>query len=455
MEKALQLAEQQQDRFFRQLIDLLRIPSISLDSEFHPAVLRAAEWNADRLRALGATRVQVLPVGDQQAVLGEITGSKSAQTLLVYGHYDVMPADPIEAWSSEPFEPVVRDNYVYARGASDMKAQLVAFYSAVDCLQQANGVPLKLVFLLDGAEESGSDALDDFIRDQADRLACDFCLNLDGNILGPDQPSLTYAVRGIAYFELHVRGPERDLHSGKFGGPVDNPALVLCEVIGKMRDDHGRVSLPGFYDPVRPLSAEERAALADLPTDEAWWKRSAGVRALRREEDFTATELATAQPTLNINSLLAGHTGPGAKTVIPASAMAKISMRLVPDQTAAQVEASLIEHLHTHMPDTVEWELRELPGIRPAIMDREAPQVKAAARALRDTWGVEPLFVREGASVPINSQVAEFLGAGSINMGFGLPDDNFHAPDERMNLTVFRRGIEAYIRYLQELGRLS
>jgi acetylornithine deacetylase/succinyl-diaminopimelate desuccinylase-like protein len=453
MERAIEFAIHHQDDFLQQLIEIVRIPSISTDAQYRGEVQRAAEWNADRLRDLCAADVEICPVGEQQVVLGKIRGPETAQTLLIYGHYDVMPVDPIELWHSEPFEPLMRDGCLYARGTSDMKAQLVAFYSAVQCIQEVGEMPVNLLFLLDGAEEAGSEALDDFIRTNADRLACDFCLNLDGNILGPEQPSLTYAVRGIAYFELIVRGPDRDLHSGKFGGPVDNPALVLCEIIGGMRDINGRVTLPGFYDPVRPLADEERSALAKLPTDDEWWKRSAGVRALRREDDFTATELGTALPTLNINGLLSGHTGPGGKTLIPASAMAKISMRLVPDQTPAQVEAGLLEYLHARMPDTVEWQLHELPGIRPAVMDREAPQVAAAARALSRTWGVEPLFVREGASVPINSQVGEFLGVGSINMGFGLPDDDFHAPDERMNLTMFRQGIEAYIRYLYELER--
>jgi acetylornithine deacetylase/succinyl-diaminopimelate desuccinylase-like protein len=305
---------------------------------------------------------------------------------------------------------------------------------------------------MDGAEEAGSTGLDDFIRNQSARLGCDFCLNLDGNILGADQPSLTYSVRGLAYFELEVHGPSKDLHSGKFGGPVENPALVLCEVIGGMRNDHGEVALPGFYDPVKPLSEQERKEIKELPTDSTWWRKSAEVDKLRRERDFSPTELATARPTLNINGIYSGHTGPGGKTLIPAVATAKISMRLVPDQTPGQVKECLKAFLGERMPETVTWELRELPGIRPALMDRDASQVQAAARALAAVWGREPYFVREGASVPINSQVKEFLGAGSVNMGFGLPDDNIHSPNERMYLPNFYRGTEAYIRYLFELA---
>jgi len=302
--------------------------------------------------------------------------------------------------------------------------------------------------MVEGEEEVGSPSLAAFLAKEKERLACDFCLNGDSGILAPDQPALVYGLRGLAYFELSVRGPSTDLHSGTFGGAVENPANVLARLIAGMHDSRGRVALPGFYDRVAPLSDEERGELARVPQPDSWWLRTTGAPALGGEEGYSTVERACARPTLDVNGLLSGFTGEGAKTVLPSLALAKISMRLVPEQTPEEAAASLEAYLRARAPATVKWELRRMAGCKPALVKRDSPAMRAAGRALEETWGKRPCFIREGGSVPVVGLVGEVLGVDSILLGFELPDDNLHAPNEKLHLPTFQRGIETVIRFL-------
>jgi acetylornithine deacetylase/succinyl-diaminopimelate desuccinylase-like protein len=327
-----------------------------------------------------------------------------------------------------------------------MKGQIVALLKAVESLVHTTGLPVNIKFMLEGEEEVGSPNLAAFIKKHKDLLSCDFCLNGDGSILDPDTPALTFSLRGLAYFELRIQGAARDLHSGMFGGAVDNPALVLCKLIAGMRDERGQVTLPGFYDKVRLLSDSERAELVAMP--DSWWLEQTGTKQLFGEQGYTPSERATIRPTFDVNGLLSGFTGEGSKTVLPAKAMAKISMRLVPDQRPEEIQTALEEYLQANTPPTVTWELEELSSCLPSISERDSKWVHAADQAFAAVWGKSPVFTRSGGSVPVVGLIQDLLGVESLIMGFGLPDDNLHAPNEKQHLPNFYRGIETYIRFL-------
>jgi len=455
IDAAIGYARAQRGKSLRDLQELARIPSVSTLPERRPEMARAAEWLAAKLRDLGFSNAEVLPTKGHPVAYGEhLTGrAPDAPTVLFYGHYDVQPADPVDEWESGPFEPTVRGEDLYARGASDMKGQIVAFLSAVEALVRGGGrLPVNLKCLLEGEEEIGSLSLPDFLARNRGKLAADFCLNGDSGILAPDLPSLVYGLRGLAYFELRVQGPARDLHSGTFGGAVQNPAEVLARLIAGLHDAQGRITLPGIYDRVRPLGAEERAELARLPSTDAWWQRTTGAPALFGEAGYSATERACARPSLDVNGLWSGFTGEGSKTVLPARAGAKISLRLVPDQDPEEVRASFERYLKEHAPPTVKWELTAMAGAKASLLDRDSPPARAAAKALEAVWGKRPLFHREGGSVPIVGKFKELLGLDTVLLGFGLPDDNLHAPNEKYHLPNFYRGIETYVHFLCLVG---
>ncbi|MCJ7511646.1 MAG: M20/M25/M40 family metallo-hydrolase, partial [Anaerolineales bacterium] len=339
---AIAYARQNRDQSLQSLMEFLRIPSISTLPEHNQDMHRAAEWLVQRLTALGFEQARILPTAGHPVVYAErLNAGPSAQTILFYGHYDVQPTDPIDLWRTDPFDPVVQGDNLYGRGASDMKGQVMAHLSAVEAILHTGPLPVNLKIMLEGEEEIGSPSLPAFIQQNQALLKSNFCLNGDSGILAPDIPALTVSLRGLVYAEVNVKGPSTDLHSGGFGGAVDNPALVLCQVIAGMRDAQGVIQLPGFYDKVRPLSARERDEMAKLPTDEAWWKTQTGAPQLDGEVGYTSTERASARPTLDVNGFLSGFTGAGSKTVLPAKAMAKISMRLVPDQDPKEIRASL------------------------------------------------------------------------------------------------------------------
>ena len=454
MDQAIAYARQNAPAFLDDLKALVRIPSISTLPENRADMQRTAERLADHLRRLGFDRVSILPTEKHPVVFGEYlkAGSKKP-TLLYYGHYDVQPPDPLPLWKTPPFEPTIVGENMFARGASDMKGQLIAFLKALESITRTGSLPVNLKVMLEGEEEIGSPSLRGFMGAHKDLLACTYCLNGDGGIQAPDIPSITYTLRGLTYFEVRVHGPAGDLHSGEFGGAVENPANVLCRVIAGMHDRHGQVTLPGFYDQVRPLSKQERAEGKHALRVDAWWLEHTGAPALGGgEEGYTPTERATARPTLDVNGLLSGFTGEGSKTVLPSTAMAKFSMRLVPDQDPAAILRSLGRYLEAHMPPTVTWELIEHASSRPAIVERDSAAVRIATLALEQVWGKKPIFTRQGGSIPVVGLVQEILGVDSLLLGFGLPDDNLHAPNEKLHLPNFRRGVETYIRYLHLAG---
>ena len=452
-ENAIALARGRHAAFTDQYAGMLRIPSISTLPENRADVRRMAEWCADELRGLGMTRVELRETPGHPIVFAEWLNAPGKPTVLVYGHYDVQPVDPLHEWESDPFGAEVRGENIYARGASDMKGQIFAQMKAMECLRGANGAyPVNIKYLLEGEEEIGSLNLPEFIDAHRELLACDVVLNCDAGIHAPDMPSITYALRGLAYFEIELRAPGRDLHSGLFGGSVRNPIHVLAGLIAGMHDADARVTLPGFYDKVRPLDDEERALLARVPWSETEWLGMTGANALYGEEGFTTHERVGARPTLDVNGIWGGFTGEGAKTVLPARAWAKLSTRLVPDQRPEDIEGMLRAYLEAHAPADVEWSLK-IHSLGPgAVMDRKSPYMQSAAAALEEVFGTVPLFKREGGSVPVVGLFQEKLGVDSIMLGFALPGDGIHGPNEHQHLPTLYRGVEAYIRFLCRLG---
>jgi acetylornithine deacetylase/succinyl-diaminopimelate desuccinylase-like protein len=448
---ALEYARKNKEQFLKSLNAILSIPSVSTDPAHLPDMQQAADWVAAQLRDLGMQKVEIFPTARHPLVYAEWLGAQGAPTVLIYGHYDVQPADPLDQWQTGPFEPTVRGESLYARGASDMKGQMVAVIKAVEAIVKNGVLPVNLKWLIEGEEEIGSPSLDAFIADHKELLASDFALNPDSGMIGPDDPTITYALRGLAYFELRVYGPASDLHSGIYGGVVHNPANALAELIAGMHDAEGRVTLPGFYDKVRPLTRDERAELARLPTDEKYYLKQTGVPALYGEAGYTPAERTGARPTLDVNGLLSGFTGAGSKTVIPAWAMAKISTRLVPDQDPADVAKQLRAYLEAKAPKDIRWEVIEMHGGTPSISDRNNAGVRAMSKAMESVWGMQPYFRREGGSIPVVAQMQRLLGLESVVAGFGLPDDNIHAPNEKLHLPTWFKGIQAFIHFFLNL----
>ncbi len=453
IEDAVEFARENREQFLQELIELLQIPSISTLPEHKTDIEKAAGWLVDELEELGFEEVRVFPTAKHPVVYGQyLAAGNTAPTILVYGHYDVQPSDPDELWESPAFEPTIKGDNLVARGAADMKGQVVAHLKAVEAMLRTSGMPANIKYIFEGEEEIGSPNIEEFIRSHQELLSADFCLNLDSGILASDQPSITYALRGLAYFEIRLQGAQGDLHSGRFGGVVDNPAQVMAHLIADMKNRKGHILLPGFYDAVRPLTEDERAELAKLPQDSAWWQEQSGAHELFGEEEFTPTERASARPTLDVNGFLSGFTGEGSKTVLPARAMAKVSMRLVPDQRPERVEEILTAYLEENVPSTMTWELINHSSAPPAIMDRDHVAVDAVSHAFQNVWGKAPLYTREGGTVPIVAYVQEILGLESLLLGFGLPDDQIHAPNEKFHLPNFYRGIETYVHFIHKLA---
>ncbi len=450
--EAIEFAHNNAGSALDELKSILRIPSISTLPEHGADMNAAADWLIERLDRLGF-QGRAIDSGGPPVVYGEWLGAGAdAPVILVYGHYDVQPVDPLDLWVSGPFEPEVRGDDLFARGASDMKGQVVAHLMAVEALKETTGIPINIKYLIEGEEEIGSTHLSEFFRANKDLLDCDFCLNIDTGVIGPETPSITYAIRGMAYFEMRLVGPAGDLHSGTFGGAIVNPANALAALIGKMHDDQGRVTLPRFYDDVVPLSDVERSELADLPQTDEWWSKQSGAPILGGEQGYSATERATARPTLDVNGLLSGFTGEGGKTVLPSKAMAKISARLVPDQDPDKIHESLLAFVEQEAPPGVTWEVDMLSGAVASIIDRDSPEANAAMKALETVWGVPATYKREGGSVPVVGMIEKMLDVKTLMLGFGLPDDNLHAPNEKFHLPNFHRGVDTFIHFMTALA---
>ena len=453
LQKALDYANQNRKQFLNNLIEVLKIPSISTDAQFNNDMLRAAEWMATHLIQLGMENVEVMSIDSGHPVVyGEYIKKPGAPTVLVYGHYDVQPPDPEDLWETGPFAPEVRGDLLFGRGSSDMKGQVLATFSAIESAMKSGEMPVNLKFLLEGEEEIGSKHLEPFLKKHAEKFKADLSLNPDAGMLGIDMPTITYGLRGLAYFEIHVWGPKADLHSGLFGGAVHNPAQALAELIAKMHDEKGRITLPGFYDSVRPFSEAERADFARLPGGDEHYLIETGVPALWGEQGYTSAERVGARPTLEVNGLLSGWTGPGSKTVLPAKAMAKISCRLVPDQIPAEVMKQMVRFMEENAPKTVKWEVKDLTSSPTAIADLNNPGVKAMDQAMEAAWGKRPFYRREGGSIGAVAMLQQICGVESVLVGMGLPSDNVHSPNEHLHLPTWYKGIDAFIHFFYNLG---
>jgi acetylornithine deacetylase/succinyl-diaminopimelate desuccinylase-like protein len=443
-----------EDRFVQELCEYVRFPSVSAQSQHATDISACAQWLAAHCERIGL-QAAIHRTAGHPVVLARTPRRRGVARphFLVYGHYDVQPPEPLELWESAPFEPRLAGGNLFARGASDNKGQHLAHLQAVEAyLQTGTDLPCDLTFLIEGEEEIGSPSLAAFLRAQRAQLRCDGVVISDNGIPDLDHPALTYALRGLLACEIIVRGPSRDLHSGLFGGPVANPALVLCELLSELRDAKGRVAVPGFYDEVRPLSAYERRQLARVPFRAEAFRRFLGVPRLDGERGFTPNEQRMARPTVEINGLTSGYQGEGSKTIIPAWARAKLTFRLVPDQKPAAIFKRVKAHLRRLCPPTVKLEITGGHGGDPYCVSPTGPQARAALRALRAAFGREPILLREGGSIPIVTDFKRILGADTLLLGLSLPDDNPHAPNEKFSLAAFARGREMSARLWPELA---
>jgi len=444
------------EQFKKELFELLRLPSISTSSSHKKDVLEAANYLTERLKELELDSVEQFETEGNPIVYGEYQANKDAPTVLIYGHYDVQPPDPIELWNTPPFEPQVRDGKIYARGTCDDKGQLYIHIKALETLLEIGNEPeINIKFIYEGEEEIGSPHLIPFIEEQKDLLACDMVLISDTAMFAEDTPSITYGLRGLAYMEVEVKGPKRDLHSGVYGGAVENPLIVLCEIVAQLKDKNGVIQIPGFYEDVVDLTPEDRKAFSDLPFDEEAYKEELGLKALHGEMGYSTLERASARPTLDLNGIWGGYTGEGAKTVLPAKANAKISMRLVPNQDPNKIERLFTDYVHSLAPETVDVNVISHHGGHPSVTDLTFYGLNAASDAFKKVYGKEPLYTREGGSIPIVADFKKILGAESILMGFGLDSNAIHSPNEHFLEKDFYRGIETSAHFFNILPEYS
>ncbi|HEX2141328.1 MAG TPA: dipeptidase [Candidatus Limnocylindria bacterium] len=456
VDAALSYLREHADEHLKGLDEFLRLESVSADPARRDQVRRTAQWIVDQLTRMGVDDAQLHETSSHPIVTGSwLHAGDDRPTVLVYCHYDVQPADPLEEWVRPPFEPRYENDIVYARGSGDDKGQLYMHLKAAEAwLQGAGGLPVNLRFFFEGDEEVGSLPVEEFIASHPELLEADICVVSDTDMQDDEgTPAITYGLRGIAYWEIKVSGPFQDVHSGTYGGGVDNPANVLVNLLSGLTDEHGRVTVPGFYDKVRPMTDEERAAYAALPFDETEWAKGLGVPGpMDGDPDHTLPERLSARPTFDIHGLWGGYAGDGPKTIIPAWAAAKFSTRLVPDQDHREIERMMVEHIERMAPPTVKVEVRIVHGGQPAITPIDHPAVRIAARALEATFGKPPQMHRSGGSIPVVAALESGIGVKSVLVGFASPNGNFHAPNEWLPLANYRGGMEAIVRLWQELG---
>lgn len=447
--------DQHADRFQDELCQLLRIPSVSAMSTHKEDVRRAASWVLAQFQSLGF-QSELIETDGHPIVYAESAKVPGAPTVLVYGHYDVQPPDPLGEWISPPFEPTVRDGNLYARGSTDDKGQMFTHIKSAEAwIKTVGRLPLNLKYVIEGEEEVGSANLDAFVDRHHDRLACDIIVISDTSQFAPGQPAITYGLKGIAYFELRLTGPSQDLHSGVFGGAVTNPANALVRMLTALVNERGQVQLPGFYDDVLPVTDAERVAMRKLGFDEQEFMRQLGVDALSGEEGYTTLERRWARPTCDINGLTSGYQGEGAKTVLPARASAKFSFRLVPNQDPHQVAESLQAFLAARVPPGIKMELISFHGAPGVVVPLDSPYMEAAAKAIAAGFGRRPVFIREGGSIPVVSTFHDKLGVDTLLLGWGQNDDNTHSPNEKFCLADFHRGIKASAHLWQEISNIK
>ena len=454
MESVLRYIQRNRDRYISELNEFLAIPSISNNAENRADMERCAAFLRDQLESIGMQKAALFPTPGHPIVYGEWLGAPGKPTVLFYGHYDVQPVDPLDLWISPPFEPTVRDGELYARGAIDDKGQVWMNLKAAEAhLQDQGTLPVNLKLLLEGEEEVGSAHLDAFIQSRQELLRADIALISDTPMFDRGIPSICYGLRGLAYFQLDLKGSSQDLHSGSFGGSVINPNFALAQIISSLKDSEGRILIPGFYDEVAPMSDREKAELSRLPFDRERFRAEVGAPELFGEAGFGTLERIWSRPTLDVNGLCGGFIGEGAKTVIPAAAMAKISMRLVPDQDPDRIAHLFEQHLKTLAPPSVELTLTRMHGGKPWLASIDHPAIRAASRAFEKGFGASPVFTREGGTIPVVTTLAETLGLSTVLMGVGLPDENAHAPNERLDLGNYQNGIVSVAHFFDEFSR--
>ncbi|GAB4312480.1 MAG: dipeptidase [Phototrophicales bacterium] len=454
MSQPHEYARENADQFRQQLHDLLRIPSVSTDPARAGAVQEAAEWLADNMRRAGIENVKVYPTAGHPIVYGDWLHAEGAPTVLIYGHYDVQPADKADGWIDDPFNPIERDGKIYARGASDDKGQMFIHVKAVESILKTVGkLPVNVKYCIEGEEEVGSPNLPKFLKEHQDLLKADVCVISDSGILSKNQPSIVYALRGILALEVEVRGPAIDLHSGMYGGAVHNPVQALAEIIAQLHDQDGHVTVPGFYDDVLELTPEERAELKKTDYSEEEWIKMSGAPRAWGEPEFTIRERIGARPTLEINGMAGGFYGDGIKTVLPARAIAKITCRLVANQDPQHIFEAIRNYVMRITPPSVVAEVRQLKGSgHPVQVDIDTPAMQAAVRAYEKGWGKAPVFMREGGSIPIVADFQQTLKVPVVLMGYGLNTDGAHGPNEHFVIDMFHKGIDTAIHFLYEVA---
>jgi acetylornithine deacetylase/succinyl-diaminopimelate desuccinylase-like protein len=456
MDKVVDFINVNRDRYIDEMKKYLAIPSISALPEHKGDVRQCAEWTRDEMQRIGLNNCRLEETPGHPVVYGEWLGAPGAPTILFYGHYDVQPVDPLHLWTSPPFEATIRDGEIYARGSADDKGQVFMHFKAVEAhLKQNGNLPVNMKFLIEGEEEVGSENLDTFIKGHKDLLKADVVVISDSPMFDRGIPSICYGLRGLTYFQIDLRGSKSDLHSGSFGGAVANPAMVLAQVLSQMKDKSGRIKIDGFYDDVVELLPEERAEWEKLPFNEKKYKAELGAPKLFGETGFTTLERVWARPTFEVNGLLSGFTGEGAKTVLPAVAMAKVSMRLVPNQDPKKIGDLFEQYVQKVTPKTVELKITRMHGGKPWMTAFDNPYVQAAGRAIEQGFGQRPVFNREGGSIPVVSTFQEELGLPCVLFGIGLPDENAHAPDEKLDLGNFHGGVIASAYLYKEIGALK
>jgi len=434
--------QEHQDRFLNELLDLLRIPSISADSQYKGDVARCATAVKDSLLQAGCTHAEICPTDGHPIVYGEIIIDPAKPTVLVYGHYDVQPADPLDLWHSGPFEPVIKEGKIFARGACDDKGQMFMHVKALEVMAKTNTLPCNVKLMIEGEEEVGSSNLGMFLEKNKEKLKADIVLVSDTSMISMEHPSLETGLRGLAYMEVEVTGPNRDLHSGVYGGAVANPINILCKMIASLHDENNHITIPAFYDKVDNLSDAEKAALNNAPFDLQEYKNELGVADVWGEKGYSTLERTGTRPTLDVNGIWGGYTGEGAKTVLPSKAFAKISMRLVPHQNSDEIAAIFQQHFESIAPASVKVKVTPHHGGEPVVTPTDSKAYQAAAKAIQTTFGKEPIPTRGGGSIPIIALFEKILGLKTVLMGFGLDNDNIHSPNEKYDVANYFKGIE-------------
>jgi len=434
--------ELNKDRFLNELLDLLRIPSVSADSKYKDDVAHCAEAVKQHLLQAGCDMAEICPTAGHPIVYGEKIIDAALPTVLVYGHYDVQPADPLNLWHSGPFEPVIKDGKIYARGACDDKGQMFMHIKALEVMAKTNSLPCNVKVMIEGEEEVGSTNLGKFLSDNVEKLKADIVLVSDTSMISMETPSIESGLRGLAYMEVEVTGPNRDLHSGVYGGAVANPINILCKMIASMHDENNHITIPGFYDAVADLTAAERKALNEAPFDLDEYKKELGVQENWGENGYTTLERTGTRPTLDVNGIWGGYTGEGAKTVLPSKAYAKISMRLVPHQISDEISNLFKAHFESIAPASVQVKVTAHHGGEPVVTPTDSHAYKAAEKAIKTTFGKDPIPTRGGGSIPIVALFERTLGLKTVLLGFGLDNDNIHSPNEKYDVFNYFKGIE-------------